>query len=270
MSAAQLFADDTPVTALGLEERSRSSRDSAVVRDVRFIGADGRPVAAFLIGPAQGSPVAGILFLHWLGEDRSSRDEFVDEAVALAGQRIESLLITQRFPWAERPKGIDHDRVAIGFQVRTTRRALTVLAADAGQGKLALVGHDYGAMHGLLAASVDDRLAAVVAMTPDATWVNWFVKYFHVPSASEAGAYAAAAADLDPATRIGAVRAPLLVQFGTSDVFITSDAVQALTKAGPAGTDVRQYDTDHRLDTKARTDRDAWLLEQLRIGPTSS
>lgn len=267
MTAEALFADDTPAAELGLEERSREAREGALIRDVRYLGADGRAVPAYLIGPADGStPKARVLFLHWLGENSSSRDEFVAEAVALAGKGVESMLITQRFPWSDRPSGVDHDRVAIGFQVRTIRRALTLLDAEVGSAKLAIVGHDYGCMHGILAASVDDRPAAVACITPDSTWANWFVRYFHVVDADGTAGYAQAMADLDPVSRIGKVEAPLLLQFATNDVYVSADVAAALTEAAPGGTDIQTYDADHRLDEAARTDHDAWLLKELGIG----
>jgi hypothetical protein len=267
MSAEELFDDDTPAASLGLEERSRETRDGAVVRDVRFNGADGRWVSAYLIGPVAGSSTAGVLFLHWLGAGDSSREEFVDEALGLAGRGVTSLLLQQSFPWAESPSGVEHDRVAIGFQVRNVRRGLTLLAANVAPARVAIVGHDFGCMHGLLAASVDERLSALACMTPTATWADWFVTYFHVVATSEAPAYAAAMADLDPVARLSRVSVPLLLQFATNDVFVPSSVVHALTIAAPDGTDVRTYDTVHRMDEAARVERDAWLLEQLGVTP---
>jgi hypothetical protein len=44
MSADALFTDDTPAGDLGLTERSSETRDGAVVRDIRYAGADGRHV----------------------------------------------------------------------------------------------------------------------------------------------------------------------------------------------------------------------------------
>jgi hypothetical protein len=266
MTADELFADDTPAARLGLEVRSQESRQGAIVRDAHYVGADGSDVPAFLVVPAKGSPRAGILFLHWLGDDFSSRDEFVEEAVALAGQGVESLLITQHFPWSERPADVDHDRVAIGYQVRSIRRALTLLQAEAGTSKLAIAGHDYGCMYGILTASVENRVSAVACMTPDSTWVDWFATYFHVPDQADVAGYAQAMADLDPVTRIEQVRAPLLLQFGTSDFYVSREVVQALTAAAPGGTDIHSYATGHRLGQAARADRDAWLLKELGIG----
>ena len=269
MTAEQLFDDQTPAASLGLVERSRGPREQSVIRDVHFTGAGGGDVLAYLIEPTGSAPAprAGILFLHWLGDDFSSRDEFVDEAVKLAGDGVVSLLITQQFPWSGRPSGVEHDRVAIGLQVRTIRRALTLLAAELPSAKLAIVGHDYGAMYGILAASVETRLAAVGCMAPDATWVNWFVKYFHVVGADDRAGYAQAMADIDPATRIADVKAPVLIQFGTNDFYVSSDAGQALTEAAPGGTDIHSYDAGHRLDDRAGADRDGWLLEQLGQSP---
>jgi len=270
MTAGELFDDDVPAADLNLEERSRRPQDQAVIRDVRFTGADGQPVPAFLIAPAGRTPRAGALFLHWLGDDFSSRDEFVNEAVALAGQGVESMLITQHFPWAERPLGVDHDRVAIGLQVRTIRRALTLLAEEVGNVRIGLVGHDYGAMYGILTASVDHRLAAFAGMTPDSTWQNWFVKYFHVVAEGDVAGYAQSMADLDPISRIASVKAPVLLQFGTADVYVSGEQATALSNAAPGGTILHSYDVGHRLNGQARDDRDAWLLDQLGIPEPSA
>ena len=266
MSAAELFDDQTTADELGLVEQSRAPRDGAVIRDVRYTGADGDDVAAYIVAPAGADPAAGIVFLHWLGDDFSSREEFVEEAVDLAANGIESILITQTFPWSNRPSGVDHDRVAIGLQVRTIRRAITLLAADVVTGKIAVVGHDYGAMHGILAASADHRVAALACMAPDATWVNWFVTYFHL----EDDGYAQAMADVDPVTRIAGVDAPVLLQFGTADAYVSSAAAGALTGAAPAGTVVHSYNAGHRLDSEAGLDRDAWVLEELGIETPAS
>jgi dienelactone hydrolase len=275
MTAEQLFDDGLPPRDLNLQVRGQWPSDQAVIRDVRFTGADGQPVPAFIVSPATRAARAGMVFLHWLGDDVSSRDEFVDEAVALAGQGVESILITQHFPWAERPLGVDHDRVAIGLQVRTIRRALTLLAARVGDVKIGLVGHDYGAMYAILTASVDGRIAALACMTPDSTWVNWFVRYFHVVGEGDVAGYSQSMADLDPVNRIADVKAPVLLQFGTTDGYVSGADASALSNAASGGTLIFSYDVGHRLNGSARDDRDAWLLEELGIpvpsqGPSAS
>lgn len=263
MSAEELLHEDTPASALGLEERSSETRDGASIRDVRFAGSDGRWVAGYVVGPASGDARAGVLFLHWLGEERSSREEFVDEAVALVADGVVSMLIQQRFPWADRPSAVEHDRVAIGYQVRNARRALSLLVDEVGAAPVAIVGHDYGAMHATLVASVDPRPISLVSMAPDAKWVTWFVKYFHSVSASEADAYAAAMADLDPVTRLPNVAMPVFLQFASHDIYVPQSVAEAIGDAAGADAEVRTYETVHALDATAQADRDAWLLDLL-------
>src|SRR5205814_9840486 len=108
-------------------EASRRVEGQATIRDVRFPGADGNPVAAYLVGPSTGAPVGAGLFLHWLGPQDSTRKEFLAEAVALSANGIMSLLPQQTFPWGGSASGVDHDRVVLGVQVQNLRRAITVL-----------------------------------------------------------------------------------------------------------------------------------------------
>src|SRR4029078_2790453 len=136
---------------------------------------------------------------------------------------------------------------------------------DAGNVHLALVGHDYGAMYGILAASVDPRVAALAAMTPDATWVNWFVPYFPAVAEGDEAGYAQAMADLDPVTRIASVKAPVLLQFGTAATYVSGEVATSIANAAPGGTSLHRYEVSQRLNGPARDDRDAWLLRELGV-----
>ena len=265
MSAAALFADETPIAELGVDERSSEIRDGAVIRDIRYAGADGRQVAAYVVTPETGAPRGGVLFLHWQGEDTSSREQYLPEAVGLAASGLASVLITQRFPWAEQPSGVEHDRVAIGFQVRTIRRAVTILAGAAGPTPLAVVGHDFGAMYATLLRGVDDRPSAYALLAPTATWADWFVTYFHVVDADEAAAYETAMADVDPVTWLPEASAPILLQLAAGDRYVLPDAVSALEAAAGEAAETRTYEATHRLDDQARDEREAWLLEALGL-----
>jgi dienelactone hydrolase len=58
---------------------------------------------AFLVRPADaGSSHPAVLWLHWLGHNRSNRTQFLAEAVRLAQQGVVSLLPQGVFPWLER------------------------------------------------------------------------------------------------------------------------------------------------------------------------
>lgn len=57
------------------------------VQDVRVPVPGQQPVPAYLVraaGPLKPGSQAGILFLHWLGQIRSDRTEFLAEAIQLA------------------------------------------------------------------------------------------------------------------------------------------------------------------------------------------
>lgn len=266
MSAEELFAETATADEIDVVELGSETRDSAVVRDMRFAGSRGALVEAWLVEPPSGDARAGVLFLHWRGEHDSDRGEFLDEAVELAGSGVASILITQVFPFVVGAEGLDHDRVEIGRQVRDARRALALLRAKLGDAPVAVVGHDFGGMYAAILCGLDPGLDAIVVMTPTTTWANWFIDFVHVVPAAEAPAYRAGLEDVDPITWIaGGADTPLLLQFAAADVFVPRSVVEGFTAAVGDLADARTYTTNHPLDEAARSDRIAWLLDELGI-----
>lgn len=264
MSADDLFAEDAVAADLGLVELGREANGGAIVRDVRFAGSRGEALAAWIIEPTSAEPAAGVLFLHWLGGFNSNRDEFLDEAVALADDGVASLLLDQAFPWTEQASGLEHDRVEIGFQVRDTWRAMSILADEVGDAPLAVVGHDFGGMYAAILRGLEPRLSAVVVMASTGAWADWFVEFVHVVPESEAPAYAAGLEDVDPIAWIAKpAGTPVLFQFSRFDPFISTSRADAFVAAVGKDGEARRYDAGHELDEAARSDRDAWLLERL-------
>src|SRR3954454_15134844 len=89
--------------------------------------------------------------------------------------------MTFPFPSGYFPVGDVRDRDSIVKQVIQLRRGLDLLdaRADVDPHRIAVVGHDYGAMYATLVSAVDrSRIRAEVLMAADATMSNWFVKYF--------------------------------------------------------------------------------------------
>ena len=78
-----------PVT---VKEVSSEQRGDVTVRDVTFSPGPGLEVKAYLIAPKGNGPFAGILTVHWLGEEKSNRTRFREEAVNLH-QRAASVLV---------------------------------------------------------------------------------------------------------------------------------------------------------------------------------
>src|SRR3990172_8329127 len=59
-------------SALNLKESGLERRGEIVIRDIVFTPIPGgKEVKAFLVSPSRAGPHAGILWVHWLGEEKS-------------------------------------------------------------------------------------------------------------------------------------------------------------------------------------------------------
>jgi dienelactone hydrolase len=254
---------------LKLVVHSQTTQGGALVRDVSYAAA-GRSVSAYLVSPA-GADVqvnAGILFLHMYGAG-GSRDEFVDEAVALAGRGVVSLLPTGLIPWQVKPTGLKHDRKAVIAQVIELRRGLDLIAqeAPAAAAKLAFVGHDFGAMYGAMLAGVDHRLKAVVLMTPTARLEDWFSYDY---GGAQQPAYVRGLADLEPIAYVGRIKpAPVLFQFSSADTFIPTSVARAVYAKASKPKSIAFYSAGHTLSAQAERARDAYLVTHLGLPAAS-
>lgn len=260
---AQLLSYDESAP-LDLVEKKTKSQGGAEVVDVVFTAGD-RKVSAYLVRP-QGKPKAAVLWAHWFGEEaNTNRTEFLADAVALAKDGVVSLLPQGLFPWQEQVSDdAAVDRQLAVEQIVQLRRGLDLLQKEAGDVPIGFVGHDYGAMFGA-ALVADKRPQAYVLMAPDATFSNWFIKYF-VRGASKPE-LDAAFAPLDPVNNVGdAAPATVLLQFAKSDKYVPYYVADKLTEAGGDQAESKSYESGHELNDAAREDRLAWLREQLALG----
>jgi dienelactone hydrolase len=242
---------------------------ATTVLDVQIPVPGQQPQPAYLVLPRHTAAhrAPAVLFLHWFEPPAkdSSRDEYLAEATRLAERGVVSLLPQQRFPWAFDPMGDARDRAAIIAQLDAAQRALDVLRQrpEVNQSRVAIVGHDYGAMYGLDLAARNPSVAAVVSMAADATWSNWFNMFWIGYEGQQAADYAALFADLDPVAVAGSAPA-LYLQWSSNDFFIPAAVRDQFSAAAPSAK-VSVYDhVGHELGIAAQTDRDAWLLDQLR------
>jgi dienelactone hydrolase len=258
----ELFSYDQSVP-LNLVEKKTKSQKGAEVVDIVFDAAD-RKVSAFLVRP-KGKPKAAVLWAHWYGEEANpNRKEFLADALALAQEGVVSLLPQEFFPWLE-PVSEDAaaDRQLTIDQVVELRRGLDALQEQAGDVPVGFVGHDYGAMFGALLVA-DKRPQTYVLVAPDATFSNWFLKYF-VPGASKTE-LDRAFAPLEPVNNVGdAAPASVFFQFAKSDRFVPGYVADKLTEAASEPKKAESYDAGHELDDAARKDRLAWLRDELGL-----
>src|SRR3982751_4326320 len=136
------------------------------VQQLTYAQLDGSRNAATLVTPAAASttPRPAILFLHWYEPPRptSNRTEFLAEAVELAGSGVISLLVDT--PWTKEDwfptRDASKDFEFTQKMTRDVRRAIDALMAQPGidKSRVAVVGHDFGAMWGALAVAEDPRV----------------------------------------------------------------------------------------------------------------
>ena len=239
-----------------------------LVEDIEIPVPQQAPVRAFHVRPAGALEAApAVLFLHWLGEINNDRSEFLGEALTLADHGVVSLLPAGHFPWVPDPDGSTADVLRVREQVAATRAVLDRLATDptVDDSRIALVGHDYGAMYGALVASSDHRVSAMVLATPDALMGNWFAKHWLGLDGQAREDYLGLFAGLDPVSRTAHLGRRLLFQWAGEDRYVGPGVRDAYAARSPDA-QVRLYErAGHQLTDAARTDRLDFLSTELGL-----
>ena len=269
--ALVLAAAGSTGSAYGVRAPEAGARSGVVVKDVRLkVPGQKHRVSAYVVEPAgrlARHSAAGVLFLHWLGQIHNDNTEYLGEAVGLARRGVVSVLPQGYFPWVPNPDGTTHDVTLVQHQVAAMERALNRLAdiPAVDPKRIAVVGHDYGAMYGSLLADRDHRVSALVLEAPDSLWGNWFATYWLGLEGQARADYYALFDGLDPVDHTSRLGKHVLFQWAGDDVFIPSDVRDAFAQASPDAK-VELYDgADHQLTDAALADRDAFLAQQLHL-----
>jgi hypothetical protein len=153
--------------SLNVKQISVKVRDGVTIQDITYTGSNRDTVPAYLVIPKGSGKFAGAIWGHWLmpGAANSNRDEFLDEAIALAPAGVVSLLIDapQSRPNFKRMP----NPVLIAQQVVDLRRGLDLLLSrpDVDATRIAYVGHSWDAGTGAILDAADKRFAAFVFMS---------------------------------------------------------------------------------------------------------
>lgn len=268
--SARLLDYDRTV-AFDLKETSVTQQRGALVRDINYAAYAPRHgrIKAYLVKPPKAGTCAGIVFFHWLGESKSDRSQFLDEAIGLAHQGVVSVLIQGYFPWLEPPTNGKVDRQQVIDQTIEVRRALDLLLlqAEVDPKRVGYVGHDYGAMFGSIVAGYDKRVSAYVLIAGMGNFGDWSLKYWPATGAQGAEVYRQAMKELDPIHHVSRAQpAKLLFQFANNDSYISKAVADEFFGAASEPKQVKWYESKHDLDIEsARVDRREWLMRQLGL-----
>ena len=261
-----------PGTPLNVQVLSTSDRAGAQLVELTYAGAPGTaPVRATLVRPPAGAPRGpAVLWVHWLGEPgTTNRTEFLDEAVPLGQRGVTSLLVDALWSQPDwyRKRTMDDDPAAFTAQVVSLRRGLALLTQEptVDPGKLAVVGHDFGGMTGLLAAAADGRprCHVLIALTP--RFEHWM---FYDPKKrpTDEQDYRRKLAALDPIDALPAVEGPMLVQLAQEDFYVPAQQIESWREALRGKGELRAYATSHAMDApQVKADRDEFLQKTLGL-----
>jgi dienelactone hydrolase len=262
-----------PGTPLDVRVLSSSDRAGTQVVEITYAGApSSAPVQATLVRPPRGTKRGpAVLWVHWLGEPATTnRTEFLEEAVQLAQQGVASLLVDALWSQPDwyKKRTMDEDPAAFTAQVVSLRRGLVLLGQEpeVDQGKLAVVGHDFGGMTGLLASAADGRPRCHVLLALTSRFEHWM---FYDPKKrpTDEQDYRRRLAAMDPIDALPAIEGPILVQLAKEDFYVPAQQIELWRQEIGSRGEVRTYATSHGMEeSQVRVDRDDFLRRVLGFG----
>ncbi|HYN10542.1 MAG TPA: dienelactone hydrolase family protein [Vicinamibacterales bacterium] len=270
---ATLTFEDTRRPPLDVKETGRREQGSAVLRDISYAMLEpGVRNNATLVEPKPAGHTRrpAVLFVHWYGPPRptSNRTQFIPDAVDLAGSDVVSLLIDT--PWSDpeyfKKRKREEDYARSVQQVKDLCRALDVLLAQPNidPARVAYVGHDFGAMYGVLEAANDKRVRAFVFMAGAPSFSDWFLYGPAMPPDARQK-FIDELAPLDPVRYLAKLQVPVLLQFATKDEHVAKARADLLVAAAREPKGVGWYTSGHELDADATRDRLQWLRKVFKM-----
>ena len=132
--------------------------------------------------------------------------------------------------------------------------------------RVAVVGHDYGAMYGCLLADSDHRVSTLVLEAADSTWGNSFATFWLGLEGQARADYCASSTASTRSTTPRGSAANVLFQSAGHDFFVPTEVQDAFAARAPDALVQVYPNADHQLTDAARAARDAFLAEQLGAG----
>jgi len=249
---------------------ARTWHDGSVTFEDLTFASGGNRIHAEVVLPKGASPHPGALFVHWLGDPKTTNlTEFVADARALAAGGVASVLVDAIWAqphWFDKLRSTSTDYSASIAQVVALRRALDLLETqpNVDSSKIAYVGHDFGAMYGAILSAVDPRPKYYVLMAGVPTLTEWYL--LGAPPKDKTQ-YAKQMRVLDPIdflTRSSARH--FLFQYALKDEYVPLAEAERFASSAPGERAAYFYVSDHKLgQPEIAADRLAWLKARLHL-----
>ena len=268
---AQSFAYDASAP-LQLRIGHVQHAGTVTIEDITFASPKGGRIHGELMLPRNKTHRSGVLFVHWLGNPKTTNlSEFQRDALTVAQRGSVALAIDAMWSqkdWYEKGRAPETDLANSVKQVIDLRRSIDVLLAQPGieAHRIAYVGHDFGAMYGAVLAGVDARVRWYVLMAGNPSFEKW---YTYSAKPKDPAGFTAQMASIDPGAFLATSKAEaFLFQFADSDPYVSSGEALAFASAAPLPRGVFWYRAKHSLNVpEAFSDRIAWLDARLNPAP---
>ena len=268
----QNYSGLDPTTTFDIREVSTQNVGGVLIQDFTYLNPYQQRRAAFYIRPAESAaPMPVILYVHWYepSEIDSNRTQFLDEAQEMAKRGAACLLVETM--WSDRDwfikRSQEEDLENSRRQVRELRQALDLLLSRPGvdADNLAFVGHDFGAMYGVVMGAADPRPKGYILMAGTPRFPDWYLYYPNLEGGPRQN-FIDSFRGIDPITQVSTLSpAPVLFQFGTEDPHVPAGRAEEFFTAAADPKQIRWYQAGHGLNQDASYHRIAWLSELLQL-----
>lgn len=232
---------------------------------------DGSLRMAEVIRPNRKGFFAAALFVHWYEPKAadSNRTQFREEARTLARQGTVCLLVETLWSdsdWFLKRTQDDDEHNSIDQVIMLSVFAdLLLLEPGVDPSRFVYIGHDFGAMYGVLWGAVDGRAHAYALMAGTPRFGDWYLYYPRLEGQDRED-YLEQMREYDPIEHVGILApAPILMQFAETDEHVSKERAEAFFAAAGEPKKIGWYGGGHALDETARMERLAWLAEQLGL-----
>ncbi len=211
-------------------------------------------------------PRPAVLWLHWLGHRHNDRWRVPAARGRARRARCRLAATGGTLPVGPRP-GRHRRRTSSACATRSTRtrpRSTTSLAQPGvDPARIALVGHDYGGMYGVLLADRDERISALASRHRTPPGRTGSRRTGSPRGRRPQGVRRAASptsSPIDAVARLaGRLGDRMLLQWAGNDTFVTAESRAAYERANPLARSVSYDNADHMLDDRAALDLVAFL-----------